>query len=1159
MSDATTSRVTIDDVRAQTISETETQLNSIVASHREHVRELLYLVQTAEADAHAASYAPPAAPLVPDEHAGLPKLVLPNHAAQELSARLAQTMKLLRENATRNAELKTPLPPPDTATQLPPPPAPLFKVQSQPKNTPHPARNAAVRLPPSPMPRPVEYDQTLPNPTPPLTLQTLAPNPLSVTYASSLRPLPPDPSRRVTGIGTGGGSVHHRTRRSTQRPGPMAKPVKGTAGPDLLRWQVRIRACPSASLVRKASKCLLTGDWKVAFTEQKFLRAMMRMEDMKQQGLWSFRQPKRVKGRVERKTHWDYVLEEMRWMQTDFREERKWKLAMAYEFAHQIAQWHRSSPEERASLCVSRRRVEPMQWEEPEPAPGSEPEPAPEAESEAESDPKARVQDDPADEPRDEKPSNEPDIDVDADAEGEDDSQAMPRLTYTEPPAKADEPAQPMRSDANKETTLSDKLPLALVTAIRAPIFSLDTTATTVSPWSLLEHLDPQTSAALMRMDDAPSIDPEQLDFDKLFPELPPYAPPNASDDPASQKRRDESQAQSTRLVHVSRLLDAKPILVSTLDPARYRENGHWVDTSEWAERMPHAPEVSPPYVAGVPPGSLLFSRRAGKAPRESMAGPRIPTAPAHPDARVQQLSWSSEQDAFVQALAKQYHDHWSLVADLFNAACFVIPTEKRTAWDCYDRCQWLATAADQRPSRPAPRDSKQAYRQHLLDMMRKWAKRREQIQRQAAANAAANASMERANLTAHDTHTQVKMTTTPTPQALSALKAERDQAAIRQFFEQQRAAQFAYAQQQQRLQLVQAQAAQANDDPHRKAAAVAMSASASGAAPAAGVAAAQSPSAAGTTSGSGPSPAASAALLSRSTSGPAPPPPHVTATSSPSSTSLPPQQQYLAAMSANQGAATAAAAATKPTPAPAQPPVMMAGPSLPLARAAQPYFGVDSAAIAAATSASPLSAANLKASTQPTGSPIVASATQGPPRPPQPIVIASSASPSSRLARPAPAGVGFDAQATGTPSPMSTPAAPAIPMTNAAAPGVNAVGRPPTAVAGPGSSYLGSTQAAPTSAPPNLHALQQQLAITLAASHLSQEQINSLAIQLYKQAQQQQQQQRAQPDGHSQGSAPTGLVGHAPRFVPVPQPSAGSHTTSLPANHHATPPSRQT
>ena len=50
-----------------------------------------------------------------------------------------------------------------------------------------------VRLPPSPMPRPVECEATLPAMTPPPTLQALAPNPLSVTYASSLRPLPPDP------------------------------------------------------------------------------------------------------------------------------------------------------------------------------------------------------------------------------------------------------------------------------------------------------------------------------------------------------------------------------------------------------------------------------------------------------------------------------------------------------------------------------------------------------------------------------------------------------------------------------------------------------------------------------------------------------------------------------------------------------------------------------------------------------------------------------------------------------------------------------------------------------------------------------------------------------------------------------------------------------
>ena len=122
---------------------------------------------------------------------------------------------------------------------------------------------------------------------------------------------------------------------------------------DLWRWGVRARASPCASLVRKASKCLLTCDWKVAFAEQKFVKAMARIEQLKAQGEWSFRQPKRIKGPIEKKTHWDYLLDEMRWLQTDFREERKWKIAVAYELAHQVVQWHRApTPEARAALCV---------------------------------------------------------------------------------------------------------------------------------------------------------------------------------------------------------------------------------------------------------------------------------------------------------------------------------------------------------------------------------------------------------------------------------------------------------------------------------------------------------------------------------------------------------------------------------------------------------------------------------------------------------------------------------------------------------------------------------------------------------------------------------------------------------------------------------------
>lgn len=189
------------------------------------------------------------------------------------------------------------------------------------------------------------------------TLQQLAPNPLSVTYASSLRPLPPDPFRRSTGCGLGGGA-HHRVRKSLQLPAPKlgVPPPMGPAGAgqaDLWRWYVRSRASPGAGLVGKADKCLLTRDWRVAFAEQRFLRAMARIEKLKESGNWSFRQPKKQKGPAVRKAHWDYVLDEMKWMQTDYREERRWKLAAAHHLAHACKAWIKArSTNVRAALTV---------------------------------------------------------------------------------------------------------------------------------------------------------------------------------------------------------------------------------------------------------------------------------------------------------------------------------------------------------------------------------------------------------------------------------------------------------------------------------------------------------------------------------------------------------------------------------------------------------------------------------------------------------------------------------------------------------------------------------------------------------------------------------------------------------------------------------------
>ena len=41
-----------------------------------------------------------------------------------------------------------------------------------------------------------------------------------------------------------------------------------------------------------------------------------------------------------RKVHHDYLLEEMTWLATDFRQERKWKMAVAKKVAYAVVKWH---------------------------------------------------------------------------------------------------------------------------------------------------------------------------------------------------------------------------------------------------------------------------------------------------------------------------------------------------------------------------------------------------------------------------------------------------------------------------------------------------------------------------------------------------------------------------------------------------------------------------------------------------------------------------------------------------------------------------------------------------------------------------------------------------------------------------------------------------
>lgn len=793
-------------------------------------------------------------------------------------------------------------------------------------------------------------DQPLPDRQPlHPTLQQLAPNPLSITYASSLRPLPPDPFRRYTGCGMGGGS-HHRVRKAQQLPPskPGVPPPLGPAGAgqtDLWKWYVRSRASPGAGLVGKADKCLLTRDWRVAFAEQRFLRAMARIEKLKESGNWSFRQPKKQKGPAVRKAHWDHLLEEARWMQTDYREERRWKLAVAHQLAHACKAWVRAkSPGAKAALCIRTRKSASVESRDEQSAEVRVKSELVEDEgdtrmefvapSKPDNDGLPRFGDDRASEPAPQREAvvpiretllatanaaapidgesmqdeNDPDADGDAepddDADGDADDGEVEAATMAltnatsqagteaneipsktvfvhEPrpevvmPALADLPVGdpkegPMHADdqaasamrtviqqdptllqtaqvsgeRSKSSTDSGNLPTSVASSLRAPIFSMDIASTVISPSVLLETFDADAAAELLGMEISQLralLDTKTAwTISALFPELPEYGPPSEPESGKSDKRWDEgSLNQLPRLTQVTRILDAKPVLVSTLEPGKNRAQGRWKEDSDWVLAAKLAdPTQGAPKQENDPlllPATTLFTRRSNKPGREApTSAPNHVLQPSQPEIRAAQMFWSADEDAFLMKLFQQYGANWPLVSDIFNSTRLTVPTDRREPWDCYDRWDRITKAAAQgKPPPPIPQlpstapptpadpagtgakeDSsaaaspvqaptqpasmaakreklakklttkfdgsrKKMRHSNILEVMRKTAKRREAT----AKPALGPGEVRKVNLASHETHNTPKGGQTPTPQQLSSLKADRDEAQMRQYY----------------------------------------------------------------------------------------------------------------------------------------------------------------------------------------------------------------------------------------------------------------------------------------------------------------------------------------------------------------------------------------
>lgn len=115
---------------------------------------------------------------------------------------------------------------------------------------------------------------------------------------------------------------------------------------------------PLTDLMRSAHKTLTTSDHYTDFREKQDSRILQRIFHLQHSNKWSLRQLNRSIEPERTACHWDVLLSQMRWMRTDFKEERKWKMAGAKHLAESCADWFHSPKAERKLLQVRVRQVE---------------------------------------------------------------------------------------------------------------------------------------------------------------------------------------------------------------------------------------------------------------------------------------------------------------------------------------------------------------------------------------------------------------------------------------------------------------------------------------------------------------------------------------------------------------------------------------------------------------------------------------------------------------------------------------------------------------------------------------------------------------------------------------------------------------------------------
>ncbi len=427
-------------------------------------------------------------------------------------------------------------------------------------------------------------------------------------------------------------------------------------------------------------------------------------------------------------------------MRTDFREERRWKICMAYKLAAAALEWHKAGDRQ-----TRKEKGIVVDWSRPV---HDESRDIDDVEMIIVHDQGAEeeMQDD-----SDERPFSSALISADYGSDDSDDEQELekqevadalePRAALEEALGHAErsESTQPENEIRPKEEDLDDSSMGPTLTPkqhpkpniyspLRGHIAHLDYDNLILDFDDLHIHKTRDVAS-----DDTPhDIHPlPPADLLQIFPELPftfteppPLAgsprPQSAGKKKMEKRDRDDPHRRSdpttfSKLTAMSPFMHTRPTLLAALNPAIRWEDDHWTSFDD----APIIPDFDAPFKVPDEVTSSAFNLYTmlntfdpllglfdgGKPslliPDDDVVLPGTPRDPARRAAT--DALWTYQDDLLLKQLTEKYPKNWGLVTDLFNSSRGAISLEQRADWECKERyrSRWLGKDRAERDFTP--------------------------------------------------------------------------------------------------------------------------------------------------------------------------------------------------------------------------------------------------------------------------------------------------------------------------------------------------------------------------------------------------------------------------------------------------------------------------